>query len=274
MGVRLANQVVLITGASSGIGEALAREVGRQGAKVAVAARRTDRLEQLVKDIAAAGGEAMALACDVTRDGDLEQAAAAIRARFGRLDVAVANAGFGVSGRVDDLDLDDFRRQFETNVFGVLRTVYAVLDDLKQSKGTLVLVGSVSSYLSLPSTGAYAMSKFAVRALAEALDAELWADGVSVLLVNPGFVESEIRQVNNAGVLKTDAKDPVPEWLRMPREVAARKIARAIASRRAERNLTAHGAAAIWLARYTPWLTRRVGRRTATPKKGARERHR
>src|SRR5512135_741539 len=94
----LANQVVFITGASSGIGEALAREVGRQGAKVAVAARRTDRLEQLVKDIAAAGGEAMALACDVTRDGDLERAAAAIRARFGRLDVAIANAGFGVSG--------------------------------------------------------------------------------------------------------------------------------------------------------------------------------
>jgi short-subunit dehydrogenase len=253
-------KVVLITGASSGIGEALARELGRRGAKLALLARRTDRLTTLAADITASGGEAIALACDVTRDGDCEAAVARTKERFGGVDVAVANAGFGVVGRVDALKLDDFRRQFETNVFGLLRTTYAVLPTLKETKGSLVLIGSVSAYLSTPSTAAYAMSKFAVRALAEALDGELHADGVNVLLVNPGFVESEIRSVSNQGTLKTTQKDPVPAWLQMPKEVAARKIANAIAARKRERNLTAHGNAAIFLAQRLPWVVRTATR--------------
>jgi short-subunit dehydrogenase len=253
-------KVVLITGASSGIGEALARELGRGGAKLALLARRTDRLEALASEIAAGGGEAIAIACDVTRDGDCEAAVEKTKERFGRIDVAVANAGFGVAGKVEKLVLADFRRQFETNVFGLLRTIYAVLGELKVTKGSLVLIGSVSAYLSVPSTAPYAMSKFAVRALAEALDGELHGAGVNVLLVNPGFVESEIRTVNNQGELKVTAKDPVPTWLQMPREVAARKIAHAIAARKRERNLTAHGHAAIFLAQRLPWLVRAAAR--------------
>jgi short-subunit dehydrogenase len=255
-------KVVLITGASSGIGEALARELGRRGAKLALLARRTDRLATLAADVAASGGEAIAIACDVTRDGDCEAAVARAKEKFGRIDVAVANAGFGVVGKVESLTLDDFRRQFETNVFGLLRTTYAVLGALKETRGSLVLIGSVSAYLSMPSTAAYAMSKFAVRALAEALDGELHGEGVNVLLVNPGFVESEIRSVNNRGELKTTQKDPVPTWLQMPREVAARKIANAIAARRRERNLTAHGKAAIFLAQRLPWVVRTAARST------------
>jgi short-subunit dehydrogenase len=253
-------KVVLVTGASSGIGEAVARELGRRGAKLALLARRTDRLEQLGADVAASGGEAIALACDVTRDGDCEAAVAKAKERFGRIDVAIANAGFGVTGAVEKLRLDDFRRQLETNVFGVLRTTYAVLDELKATKGSLVFIGSVSAYLSVPTTAPYAMSKFAVRALAEALDGELHGYGVNVLLVNPGFVESEIRTVNNRGELKATAKDPVPKWIQMPKEVAAKKIANAILSRKRERNLTAHGHAAIFLAQSLPWIVRMASR--------------
>jgi len=257
----LAGKVVLITGASSGIGEALARELARRGAKLALCARRADRLDALAGEIVAAGGEAIALACDVTRDGDCEAAVARAKERFGRVDVAIANAGFGVVGPFDKLTLDDYRRQFETNVFGVLRTAYAVVDELEATGGSLVIVGSVSAYLALPGSSAYSMSKFAVRALAETLDGELHARGINVLLVNPGFVESEIRTVNNRGELRATEKDPIPKWIQMPKDVAAKKIADAIASRKREQNITAHGQAAIFVAQSLPSLVRTASRR-------------
>ena len=247
------DQVVLVTGASSGIGEALARELARRGAKLALCARRVDRLDLLAAEITAGGGEALVVPCDVTRDGEIEAAIARTVERFGRLDVAVANAGFGVTGPVEKLTLDDFRRQFETNVFGVVRTAYAALAELKKSAGTLVLVGSVSSYLAAPNTAAYAMSKFAVRAFAEAVTDEWRPLGVSVVLINPGFVESEIRSVNNQGEL-TDGADPVPRWLAMPREDAASDMADAIAARRREQVLTGHGRLAVLLSRHAPWV--------------------
>ena len=122
-------ETVLITGASSGIGAALAREFARQGADLVLLARRTDRLTALAAELERQGRRALALTGDVTVDGDLERAVAETRAKLGRLDVAVANAGFGVVGPVERLTLDDYRRQFETNVFGVLRTVHAALPD-------------------------------------------------------------------------------------------------------------------------------------------------
>ena len=112
----------------------------------------------------------------------------------------MANAGFGVVGPIERLTLDDYRRQFETNVFGVLRTVFATLAELRRSRGRLVIVGSVSGHVALPNASPYAMSKFAVRALAQALDFELRPTGVSVTLVSPGFVDTELHQVDNRGV--------------------------------------------------------------------------
>jgi len=251
------NRVAFITGASSGIGEALASELATQGAMVAIAARRIDRLKQTAAAIEQAGGQALALACDVTRDGDPESAVRATIERFGRLDIVVANAGFGVSGPVERINLNDFRRQFETNVFGVLRTVYAALGELKRTRGVLVLVGSVNSYLAFPRLSAYSMSKFAVRALAEAIELELRGSGVAVTLVCPGFIESELRSVNNKGEL-TRAPDPIPQWIVMPRASAARRIARAIARRQREIVLTNHGKAAVFLTRHAPWFVRAI----------------
>ena len=117
--------VVLITGASSGIGESTARELVRRGAKVVLCARRTDLLEKVAADLRAAGGSAIAVACDVTKDGDCEAAVARAVAEWGRLDVLLANAGFAVAGRVEALSIDDYRRQLETNFFGSVRAVKA-----------------------------------------------------------------------------------------------------------------------------------------------------
>src|SRR5205823_2647507 len=115
---------VLVTGASSGIGEELARQLGQAGARLTLTARRAELLDQLAQRIAAAGAPKPLVApCDVTRDADPKAAVAAAVRHWGKLDVVIANAGFGVVGSLKDLSVDDYRRQFETNVFGVLRTV-------------------------------------------------------------------------------------------------------------------------------------------------------
>jgi len=207
------------------------------------------------------GRRALALAGDVTVDGDLERVVAEARAAFGRLDVVVANAGFGVVGPVERLTLEDYRRQFETNVFGVLRTVQATLGELKASRGRLAIIGSVTGYIATPGSSPYAMSKFAVRALAEALGHELAGAGVSVTLASPGFVASEIRRVDNEGVLRDQTPEPIPGFLIMSTARAARQIVRAIARRRREVVVTGHGKAVVFLHRHAPWLTSAVIRK-------------
>jgi uncharacterized protein len=267
---RFAGSAVFITGASSGIGAALSLEFAREGADVVLAARRRDRLESLAAEIGAIGRRALVAPCDVTREGDLERATAAGRAAFGKLDVVVANAGFGVTGLLERLSLDDYRRQLETNVFGVLRTVYATLDDLKKSRGRLVVIGSVSGHVAVAGSSPYSMSKFAVRALAASLGYELAAHGVSVTLISPGFVESEIRQVDNRGVWHAEAPArPIPAAMVMATPTAARKIVRAVARRRREVVITGFGKAAVLLQRHLPGLLAEIIRRFAI--KGRRE---
>jgi short-subunit dehydrogenase len=251
---RFAGQAVLITGASAGIGAALAREFARQGADLALLGRRQNRLDALSAEIERQGRRALALAVDVTVDGDVDRAVIATQAAFGRLDVVVANAGFGVVGPVERLTLDDYRRQFETNVFGVLRTVQASLSALKASRGRLAIIGSVAGHIATPGGSPYSMSKFAVRGLAEAVGYELAPAGVSVTLVSPGFIESELHRVDNRGVFRPEAREPVPSWLIMPAPRAARLIVRAIARRRREVVLTSYGKVGVFVQRHAPWL--------------------
>jgi uncharacterized protein len=267
---RFAGQAVFITGASSGIGAALAREFAREGGDVALVARRRDRLEALAAEIGAMGRRSVVVPCDVTKDGDLDRAATAARTALGKLDVVVANAGFGVTGALETLSADDYRRQFETNVFGVLRTVYATLEDLKKTRGRLVLIGSVSGHVGVPGSSAYSMSKFAVRGLAASLAHELAPYGVAVTLISPGFVESEIRQVDNRGVWRaTPPPRPIPALLVMATPTAARKIVSAVARRRREAVITVFGKTVVFLQRHLPGLLAQIIRRFAI--KGRRE---
>lgn len=258
-------KVVLITGASSGIGAGLAREYARRGASLVLLARRLERLEFLADEVRSLGGRAVAVASDVTRDGDVDAAVRAALEHFGQLDTAIANAGFGVTGRVAKLELADFRRQFETNVFGVLRTVKAVLPALTARAGTLALMGSVSGHLASPGAAPYCMSKFAVRALAESLRGELRPARVAVVLLSPGFVDSDIRRTNNLGRVREEAADPVPQWLRMSTAKACRIMVRGIERRRAEVVVTAHGKLAVFCTRHLPRLTRFVSSRVSGP---------
>jgi short-subunit dehydrogenase len=252
----LRGKVILITGASAGIGEALARQAAARGAAVVLAARRLDRLQRIAAELAAleGSGGALAVACDVSCDGQVEEAVARALERFGRLDIAVANAGFAVSGTLMKISLEEYRRQMEINFFGVIRTVKACLPALIATGGALGLVGSANGYLSVPTASAYCASKHAVRSLAVCLRHELAEQGVSVTHLAPGFITTELRRVDNVGEHHPEAADPVPPWLQMPADRAAAQMLRAIVRRRAEQAITFHSRLAIFLARHTPWL--------------------
>lgn len=252
------DHVVLITGASSGIGEATARELVRRGAKVALCARRTELLEKVAAELRAAGGSAIAVACDVTRDGDCEAAVARALAEWGKLDVLLANAGFAVAGRLEALSIDDYRRQLETNFFGALRALKAALPELKKSRGRIGVVGSVNGFIGTPATSAYCASKFAVRGLCDAIRPELRPYGVSVTHIAPGFVASEIRHKDNREVVHASSKDPVPAWLVATAESAANEIVNALSRRKREQVVTFHGKVFVFLERHLSWLVARL----------------
>jgi short-subunit dehydrogenase len=255
------DKAVLITGASSGIGEGLALQLAQAGAKLTLAARRPEQLAAVAQKIAAQSGavpiEALCvMTCDVARDGDIERVVAESLHRWGKLDVVFANAGFGVVGGFKKLSVEDYRRQFETNVFGVLRTVYAALPELEKSRGNLAITGSVSGWIAPPGASPYCMSKFAIRALANSITPELRRTGVKLTLISPGFVVSNIRRVDNRGTLHPQAADPVPAWIQMRSEKAAHQILRAVARGKRERIITLHGKLFVAFERFLPWINR------------------
>ncbi len=239
-------------------------QLGRAGARLVLAARRIERLETLGRAIREAGGiEPLIVACDVTRDDDLAAVVAKAVAHWGRIDIVIANAGFGVVGPFTKLSLQDYRRQFDTNVFGVLRTLQAALPEVIRSRGQLVLLGSVAGWTASPGASPYAMSKFAIRALANSITPELALLGVRVTLISPGFVESNIRRVDNQGKLHPEAAEPIPRWLVMERSRAVAKMVRAIARAEREIIITGHGKLCVWLERFAPWLLRAAARQLA-----------
>ncbi len=166
---KFSDTVTFITGASSGIGAALTLEIAHQGGDVVLVARRQERLQELIRKIESMERRALAVPCDVSSDDDLKRAVEKTKDEFGRIDYVVANAGFGVAGLFEKLTVDDFRRQFETNVFGVLKTIYATRECLVASRGCLGIIGSINGYIATPRLSAYSMSKFAIHGLAESL---------------------------------------------------------------------------------------------------------
>ncbi len=261
----LRNKTALVTGASSGIGEAVARELARRGCNVVLLARRRQRLEALASELSAPregqSPRILAIEADVARDGDIERAVAQTHEAIGPIDIVVANAGISVIGPLMKLSLDDHRRQLETNLFGVLRTFIATRDDLQQQRGCIAVVGSVNGYLTVPNTTSYAISKYAVRAFCDGLRMEVHSLGIAVTHIIPGFIATEIRQLDSRGNHHPERKDPVPTWLQMPAREAAEEIADAIALRESERVLTRHGKLAVLIQQFLPGLLEGIMRR-------------
>lgn len=248
-------RVVWITGGGSGLGLYVALEYAARGCRVAVSGRREARLVEAVEAIEAAGGAGMAVPCDVTDEAAVAEAIAQILAQWGRLDVVLANAGYAVSGRVDALSTELWRKQFEVNLFGAVTTVRLALPHLLETQGRVGLVGSVAAFLGLPGSGAYSASKAALAILGGSLHAELASTGVSCTTIHPGFVESEINQRDNEGVFHEDWTEQRPKQLLWPTDKAARVMVRALESRRRELVFTGHGKVAVFLARHLPGLS-------------------
>jgi NAD(P)-dependent dehydrogenase (short-subunit alcohol dehydrogenase family) len=254
MAKRFDKQVVWITGGGTGIGRALALEFARQGATVAVSGRREERLQEVVQAIEAKGSKAIAVRCDVTDEASVAEAAQKVVRTLGGLDVAVANAGFSVAGRIEKLSAADWRRQLDVNVIGVAMTARYAIPHLRERKGRLALIGSVAAMLSTPGMGAYSASKYAVRAIGQALSAELHESGVSCTTIHPGYIESEIARVDNQGRHDPDREDRRPKNLMWSADRAARVMVDAIAKRKREYTFTGHGKLGAFAGRHLPGL--------------------
>jgi short-subunit dehydrogenase len=246
----------LITGASSGIGAALGVEFARKGWHVALLARRLEKLEAVAREIRQEGGQVTVHCADVCVEGSIGLVVAELARQGLTPSIVIANAGFGVVGAAQNLSIDDYRRQFETNVFGVLRTLRETLEPLKATNGRFVIMGSVAGHLASAGSSPYSMSKFAVRALAESLHGDLASVGVGCTLISPGFVDSDIRRVDNRGGLHAQARDPIPAWLRMETRKAARVMVRGILRGRREVFVTFHARLLVFFARHLPRFTR------------------
>jgi NAD(P)-dependent dehydrogenase (short-subunit alcohol dehydrogenase family) len=258
---------VWITGGGSGLGRAMALEFARQGANVVVSGRREDKLAEVVSEVERLGRRGHAAPCDCTEEAQVEAASRLVVERLGRIDVAVANAGFSVGGRVETLSADDWRRQLDINVVGAAITARHAIPHLVQTRGRIGLVGSAAGVIYFPGFGAYQASKAAVLALGRTLAMELAPRGVSCTVLQPGFVSTEIAQVDNQGRLDPSRRDPRPASLMWEAEPAARKMVHAIARRRVEYTFTGHGRVGVWLGRHVPWLVQWLGPRLA-PDKG------
>lgn len=250
--------VVWITGASSGIGKSMVFEWTRLGYRVVLSARRVELLNKVADEINELGGEAMVIPCDIMEETAIDFAVQQIIQSWGRLDVVVANAGFGVFGSIEELTAKDWNRQLQGNVVGLALTVKYSLPYLRKTKGRIGLVGSVGAFLPNPNIGAYGASKAAVNSIGLTLQLELLGTGVSCTVLHPGFVESEIARIDNEGIWHPDRPDPRPANLMWPSEKAASVMVKAILQRKRNYVFTGHGKIIVALQRWFPSIVRKI----------------
>ncbi|QXI41748.1 SDR family oxidoreductase [Pseudomonas wayambapalatensis] len=215
------DKVVLITGASSGIGEAAARLIAAKGAHVVLGARRIDRLQQLVSEICAEGGSASARALDVTDLDSMQAFVEFAKAQYGKVDVIINNAGVMPLSPLNSLKVEEWNRMLDVNVRGVLHGIAAVLPDMEaQGHGQVINISSIGGLSVSPTAAVYCATKYAVRAISDGLRQE--TDKIRVTVVCPGVVESELAD--------TITDDTAREAMRTFRRVAleADAIARAL----------------------------------------------
>ncbi len=208
MAIDLSNRVVAVTGASSGIGEAVALACSRAGASVGLAARRADRIELLRQRIVQDGGQAIAMPTDVSDEIQARAFIERTHAELGRLDVLVNNAGVMLLGPIENAPTEEWRRMIDANVYGVLYCTHAALPLMHaQGSGHILNVSSVAGRFARAGSGVYNLTKFGVGAFSESLRQEAVALGVRVTLVEPGEVATELVGHNRPQVLEQLAKN-------------------------------------------------------------------
>jgi short-subunit dehydrogenase len=243
-----ANQVAVITGASSGIGRALATALARQGTRVGLVARRRTEMENLAQEIAEAGGTAAVAPADVADRAQVLDAVGAIAAQLGPVDLLVANAGVGAPTLLEPPNIADVEKMFRVNLLGVVYAIEAVLPEmLRRGRGHLSAVSSLAAYKGLPGESAYCASKAAVNTYLEGLRIQLRGRGIAVTTICPGFVRTPMTAVNDFHM---------PFLLEA--DEAARRIVRALGRRAKVYNFPWPTTALMKLTRWLPdWVLAR-----------------
>jgi NAD(P)-dependent dehydrogenase (short-subunit alcohol dehydrogenase family) len=264
------DQVVIVTGSSSGIGEALAHRLAEAGASLVLAARNPERLAAVAAECVRRGAKATAVPTDVGEEVQCRALVEAATALHGRLDVLINNAGLGVRAAVADLpSLDLFRDVLRTNFLGSVQCTYHALPHLKRTRGRIVAVSSLAAKVPLPYFGAYTASKCALGGFFDVLRMEVEDDGVSVTTVYPDFVVSEFA----ANVRGADGRPRGPEaaarfYTRdtMTSGECARLILEAAADRRREATLSRRGKIVPWVRMMFPRTVDRLARKAIEPR--------
>jgi short-subunit dehydrogenase len=249
----VSEQVIVVTGASSGIGLVTARAAAKAGAKVVLVARSREALEEIVRGIEADGGTATSYACDVGDADAVEAAAAYAVERFGRIDTWVSNAGSAIYGTVLGTPLEDQHQLFRTNYFGAVHGALAAVPRLRDAGGALITVGSLASDMPAPPMGVYSATKHAVKAYVEVLRMELAEEGapISVTLIKPAGIDTPIGQ--HAENVLSDKEAQLPPPVYDPAAVAD-AILFAAANPKRELTVGGVGKAQILFAQHFPWI--------------------
>ena len=221
----LSGRVALVTGASSGIGEATALVLAQHGAKVAVAARRRERLEQLVLRIAALGGESLLLEADLADASQAQRVVVATEENFGRIDIVVNNAGVMYLEPIDGADPERWRRMLELNLLAPMVATQAALPGMrKRREGHVVNISSTAGRIANAGASGYAASKFGLGAFSESLRKEVHADNIRVTLIEPGVVATELR----AHIPHAETRQALDAWAGSVRQLQGEDIANAV----------------------------------------------
>ncbi|MEK6302999.1 MAG: SDR family NAD(P)-dependent oxidoreductase [Acidobacteriota bacterium] len=195
---RLDRQVVIVTGASAGIGEAGVRMLAREGASLVLVARRKARLDQLQEEIKGSGGHALAVEADITSEEDRKRIVLETMNAFGRVDALVNNAGYGQRGPIELVPVEAIRRNFETNLFSLIALSQLVIPIMrKQGSGRIVNISSVAGRVASPLSSVYDATKHALEAVSDGLRGELAPFGIKVVIIEPGFIITEFLDVAN-----------------------------------------------------------------------------
>ena len=256
------DKVIIVTGASSGIGLASVNRFMELGANVVLAARSIDKLEKIVEEfgqrLTAKGQQLLCIKTDVTKEEECRSLIEKTIEYFGKIDILVNNAGISMRAVFKDLDLNVMHSLMDTNFWGTVYCTKYALPYLLESKGTVVGVISTAGYVGLPARTAYSASKFAVRGFLETLRIEHLYDGLHVMIFAPGFTTSNIRNVALTADGSPQGETPRDEERMMSAERVARILSRGIARRRAEMVLTPLGKATLFVSRNLPRVTDKV----------------
>lgn len=249
------NKVVIITGASSGIGKALVYEFARRGAKIAMGARNLEELKKIENDLKTRGTDSISVQTDVTNETDCKNLVETAHDHFGRIDVLVNNAGISMRALFDDLDLDVVRRLMDVNFWGTVYCTKYALPYILQTKGSLVGIISVAGFLGLPGRTGYSASKFAVRGFLNTLRVENLKKGLHVLVAAPGFTASNIRKTALVADGSQQGESPRAESKMMSSERCAQIIVNGVVKRKREIVMTlVEGKISVFLSKWFPSL--------------------